>query len=1049
MADTSEYTITGVVTKVLNYTTPGLFDVQVADGQNFRCTCPFYKPVQVGDCLSGVVRQNAAQLMKFEAEPFVQIPNDEYNVKLALIRAFKGAKQSTGDTLYDCFVHGCEVQRLVQMTPKLGQPVQPVINTPITAADVDLYLGTNAEDFMLRRNAMAVKTVMAGTALSTPQTEHLLKWWYSNRQLRKLYLLGLTMEEIRKCYRPLNTIYTWCTGIQPDGTLTAANPHRLPSLSAEKCSSIMRMLGMTSAAADIACGQIVRKMFAHTEMGWTYSPVWMLQRDHPSLTEHRERLIDEYEVKFEGSVAYLPYPYLVETTVANYCDTLIKRTAATQRPVAGPNVQVRKCSTLDPEQEAAITGALESEIAIITGGPGTGKCLSPETEVIRATGERVQVQHLEVGDRLMGDNGEPRTVQSMGRGQDIMYRIRPDGAQPFICNRPHILTLRVPNPSPHLYRYRTLDISLERYLQLPKHFQEQSLLFRAAVAYPEVALSADPYAAGLDIRLLTDIGQYHYNSIAIRQQFLAGVLDAIGVLDRDRLCLLDAPAELNLIFASLGYLTYFQDRSITVPATILNELPVQKLMPPPWLECQPTSIGCHFEVEQLGIGPYCGFTLDGNGRFLLGDYLVTHNTVVSTEIVNNLETRQIPYMIGSYTGKAVSRIHEVLGRKSARTLDRMIMQAGTIPPFQHLIIDEISMVTTELLYRFILAFPHRFRLTLIGDRDQLQPIAWGSLFSELLNARRVPTFRLNRNHRMAEASDQVVLDNAHRLISRPDLTQPVTFREAPGFAVLEGGLEVVNSLVMQLAAAGVSKEAIAVLSPFNEYLPAINGIFERVFLANAKHMMDSNDVMWYVGCRVMMQVNNYVINVMNGEEGEIVDVTDEGIVCMFRDGEKHLFKYVPRGMRKQRLADTDEDTGLQLTTESLTKSFGITVHKAQGSEQDYVIFYIPYRSSVHGICKFLNLNLLYTGITRTKVAIWLVGSTTAMVQASCRVQSRRCDRLSVRLREMINSELEAELIAAQAARDAVQGGFLPEDDDDMNFDDSGECYLTTTYFDTV
>src|SRR6185503_19555753 len=114
----------------------------------------------------------------------------------------------------------------------------------------------------------------------------------------------------------------------------------------------------------------------------------------------------------------------------------------------------------------------------------------------------------------------------------------------------------------------------------------------------------------------------------------------------------------------------------------------------------------------------------------------------------NLELREESYMVGSFTGKAVARLQEVMKSRVAMTLDRMIAKASSIPPFKVLFVDEKSMVTTELMYRFQRAFPGKFRIICVGDEHQLQPIGWGSLMKQLLACKRIPTYTLTLNQRI-------------------------------------------------------------------------------------------------------------------------------------------------------------------------------------------------------------------------------------------------------------------------------------------------------------
>lgn len=418
----------------------------------------------------------------------------------------------------------------------------------------------------------------------------------------------------------------------------------------------------------------------------------------------------------------------------------------------------------------------------------------------------------------------------------------------------------------------------------------------------------------------------------------------------------------------------------------------------------------------------------------------TGKSSVLAEIVHNLQVREVPFLAVAFTGKAVSRIQELLKSKIAMTMDRAIARASALPPFKHLLVDEISMVTTELMCRFIRAFPGKYKITFVGDSNQLQPIGWGSLMKQLLACKRIPTYTLTKNHRIIKHNlddtapslpvegeapgnvvfDRVILENAEMLVDpKRDLGQPVNFKQGTGFYEVEGGVEVVQTIVQQLHNAGIDKDRITVLCPYNEYLDGLNLIFQNVYLENAEKILDKDRKLWSVGTRVMMLVNNYTINVMNGEVGVITSLEDRGIVVQFEDGAEHLFKFESKESQWKRKGEAwkhkkDEDgeadsEDSDLTIDMIRQAFAMSIHKSQGSEQEFVILFFPMkRNSTGGISttSFLNINLLYTAITRAKRAIWIVGSELAVGQASCKKAPHRFDNLSQRLIQTYDKSIE-------------------------------------------
>jgi len=136
-------------------------------------------------------------------------------------------------------------------------------------------------------------------------------------------------------------------------------------------------------------------------------------------------------------------------------------------------------------------------------------------------------------------------------------------------------------------------------------------------------------------------------------------------------------------------------------------------------------------------------------------------STIIREIARNLSIRGIGYVVCSFTGKAVSRLHEIMKNKNAITIDRFIMKTKErkvndakfdISAIKHIIIDEASMVTTELFYRLLQQLDTNVCITFVGDLNQLPAIGWGSLMKELINCGRIPTFYLTKNQRIQSSS---------------------------------------------------------------------------------------------------------------------------------------------------------------------------------------------------------------------------------------------------------------------------------------------------------
>lgn len=364
----------------------------------------------------------------------------------------------------------------------------------------------------------------------------------------------------------------------------------------------------------------------------------------------------------------------------------------------------------------------------------------------------------------------------------------------------------------------------------------------------------------------------------------------------------------------------------------------------------------------------------------------TGKTRCIKEIVYNLERNGIQYKMASFTGKAVSRIREVTDKETPMTLHMMISKGGKDKSFNMLILDEASMITSDLLYEFRKKYDHDYRIVFIGDKNQLLPIGWGTLFSELIKSKKVATKYLTKVHR---TDSNGILANANLIVEHmdPDYNgPPFEFEQSDNFEILEGNIETVKELLELLTGSGIPLDEITIISPFNRDLEVINKICSDKYNAKSKFVTDNRGKKWRVNDRVMMLENNYKANIMNGDEGKIINVNDCSVEVRFKNG-IHTFN--------TQCSSEEDGVYKSLNCDMLQLCIGVSTHKFQGSERDYIIGYIP-RGNLKS--KFLNHNLLYTLITRAKKTIWLVGDVETMERAAVTRPPYRHDNLATRIR---------------------------------------------------
>jgi exodeoxyribonuclease V alpha subunit len=427
----------------------------------------------------------------------------------------------------------------------------------------------------------------------------------------------------------------------------------------------------------------------------------------------------------------------------------------------------------------------------------------------------------------------------------------------------------------------------------------------------------------------------------------------------------------------------------------------------------------------------------------------TGKTTIIGEIVYNLEKYRIPYQIVSFTGKAVSRIKEVIHRNNPSTLHKMIYKNYTQEKFEYLIIDESSMVTIDLFNKFYEIYNintgFNYKIILIGDNNQLEPIQAGSMFSELIKSKLINNFMLKENFRNDSILEQNgIISNSEKIIDyhnsdhKTQGSYVFQLQQYDNFLLISGDIDSVFVVVTTLKENGSKCDDITVVCPYNEHINELNTTIQMIFDNGEKRYIEyvngeskiynpdvetSNKInkypkdqqqikrIWKIGDRIMNKVNNYDIDKMNGEEGKIIDIFEPGtpiklhenatkkqlqqaaidsnytqLLVRYKDGLD--YRYICRYRNKN-----EED--VMNTIDCITLSYALTVHKSQGSEWNFVISYIPYG---HENSTFLNYKLVYTMITRARNAFFAIGDIDTLNSSAIRDTPYRCDNLSKRIK---------------------------------------------------
>ncbi|MCB1112922.1 MAG: ATP-dependent RecD-like DNA helicase [Chlamydiales bacterium] len=329
-------------------------------------------------------------------------------------------------------------------------------------------------------------------------------------------------------------------------------------------------------------------------------------------------------------------------------------------------------------------------------------------------------------------------------------------------------------------------------------------------------------------------------------------------------------------------------------------------------------------------------------------------------------------LLAAPTGRAAKRMSEITGHQ-ASTIHSLLEFDFKTFGFKRkrenpldcdlLIIDEASMIDTSLMYSLLKAIPSHARLILVGDIYQLPSVGPGNVLKDMIASRCVPVTMLTEIFRQAEGSQIVV--NAHR-INAGKMPHTSNLSDGDFFFIQsytpEDILKEVISLVKQrlIKKYGFNpKEDIQVLAPMKKGLIGIdnlNIILQEELNPQKEHLFRSGKKL-QVGDKVMQIRNNYRKEVYNGDIGYIqrIDNQDQKVVVAMMDKEV-LYDF----------AELDE----------LVLAYAVSIHKYQGSETPCVI--IPVHTTHF---KLLHRNLLYTGVTRGKKLVILVGTKKALAIA--------------------------------------------------------------------
>lgn len=345
----------------------------------------------------------------------------------------------------------------------------------------------------------------------------------------------------------------------------------------------------------------------------------------------------------------------------------------------------------------------------------------------------------------------------------------------------------------------------------------------------------------------------------------------------------------------------------------------------------------------------------------------TGKTTVTKGIIAMYQEHGLKILLAAPTGRAAKRMTEATGIE-AKTIHRLLeckppegYQKNNENPLEGdvLIVDECSMIDIVLMNSLLKALPEDIRLVLAGDINQLPSVGAGNVLRDIIDSGKFPVIELKKIFRQAQSSR--IIMNSHRINAgeMPDISNGKNSdfffiqKETPG----QAAEEIVNLVKYNLPNYyKIPPSQIQVLSPLQRGAAGaanLNIILQEALnpggpgIRHGGYIFRTND-------KVMQIKNNYDKEVFNGDTGiiEKTSLEDRTLIINF-DG-RHI---------EYDASELDE----------LVLAYATTIHKSQGSEYPVVVMPVLMEHYI-----MLQRNLVYTGITRAKKILVIVGTRKAL-----------------------------------------------------------------------
>ncbi|MDO5483465.1 MAG: ATP-dependent RecD-like DNA helicase [Desulfovibrionaceae bacterium] len=369
----------------------------------------------------------------------------------------------------------------------------------------------------------------------------------------------------------------------------------------------------------------------------------------------------------------------------------------------------------------------------------------------------------------------------------------------------------------------------------------------------------------------------------------------------------------------------------------------------------------------------------------------TGKTTIIKAIIQLFGEVRARILLAAPTGRAAKRMAESTGRE-ARTIHRLLEYSPKEDGFARnennplacglLVVDEASMMDVMLFYHLLKAVPLGATLVLVGDVHQLPSVGPGTVLADIIASNTVPVVRLTEIFRQSAESE--IICNAH-LINRGEVPPLESSRErlSDFYFIRQNEPEKAAEMIIDLVKNHIPRrfgldpvEDIQVLTPMlkgSVGAASMNALLQEALNPNAQEVR-RGERSFRLHDKVMQIRNNYDKDVFNGDMGRIVHIDPRERTLSVNFDER----VVPY--------DFDQ-------LDELAPAYAISIHKSQGSEYPAVVIPLMMQHYV-----LLQRNLVYTGVTRGKRLVVLVGESRALHMAVKNNKTRkRYTRLARRL----------------------------------------------------